>query len=51
MVIPTTESPDNISLLMDSEPRHSKRHDRRNVMFLNGTKTLTEEEVADLLKP
>ena len=51
MVIPTTESPDNISLLMDSEPRHSKRHDRRNVMFLNGIKTLTEEEVADLLKP
>ena len=51
MVIPTTESPDNIPLLMDSEPRHSKRHDRRNVMFLNGIKTLTEEEVADLLKP
>ena len=52
MVIPSAESsPDNLPLLMDSEPRHSKRHDRRNVMFLDGhIKTLTEKEVAGLLK-
>ena len=54
MVIPAVASPDHIPLLMDSEPRHSKRPKRRNVLFLDGhpnPNALTEEEVADLLNP
>ena len=52
VISPTESSPDNIPFLMDSEPRHSKRHDRRNVLFLDGhIKTLTEEEVNGLLRP
>ena len=45
MVISSTESsPDNIPLLMDSEPRHSKRHDCRNVLYLDGHVTTIKEE-------
>ena len=44
VISPTTASPDNIPLLMDSEPRHSKRHDHRNVLYLDGHVATIKEE-------